>query len=104
MGSVSSEEGSEERCGSYSLSADVSESESSNGEVEDECGGASSSAGFSPFAAGGSASLTPTFSFPVIGGKDVVVWDEKPPKSASDSSGMCWLLAYFVRILLYHVL
>lgn len=94
MGSVSSEEGSEERCGSYSLSADISESESSNGEVEeDDCGGASSSAGFSPFAAGGSASLTPIFSFPVIGGKDVVVWDEKPLKRVSDSSGLSvlWL-------------
>lgn len=97
MGSVSSEEGTEERCGSYSLSADVSESESSNDDVEeDEGGGASSSAGFSPFAAGSSASMTPTFSFPVIGGKDVVVWDEKPLKSGSDLTGVCLLLAYLV--------
>lgn len=88
MGSVSSEEGTEERCGSYSLSADVSESESSNDDVEDDVGGASSSAGFSPFAAGSSAPLTPTFSFPLIGGKDVVVWDEKPLKSGSDLSGV----------------
>ena len=96
MGSVSSEEGSEERCGSYSLSADISESESSNGQVEeDECGGASSSAGFSPFAAGASASLSPTFSFPVIGGKDVVVWDEKPLKRSSDLSGLLLARLFF---------
>ncbi|KAL0356539.1 UNVERIFIED_CONTAM: Rop guanine nucleotide exchange factor 1 [Sesamum calycinum] len=101
MGSVSSEEGSEERCGSYSLSADVSESESSNGDVEDdEGGGASSSAGFSPFAAGSSAPLTPTFSFPVIGGKDVVVWDEKPQKRASDLSEIEMMKERFAKLLL----
>lgn len=89
MASVSSEEGSEERCGSYSLSADISESESSNDDVyEDERGGASSSTGFSPFGAGSSAPLTPTFSFPLIGGKDVVVWDEKPQKRNTDLSGL----------------
>ncbi|GER50214.1 Rop guanine nucleotide exchange factor [Striga asiatica] len=87
MGSVSSEEGSEERCGSYSLSADVSESESSAGDaVEDEGGAPSSSAGFSSFAAGSSAPSTPTFTFPLIGGRDVVVLDEKPRKRGSDLS------------------
>ncbi|KAL1554480.1 Rop guanine nucleotide exchange factor 1 [Salvia divinorum] len=101
MGSVSSEEGSEERCGSYSLSADISESESSNDEVEeDECGGASSSAGFSPFAVGGLASLSPTFSFPVIGGKDVVVWDEKPHKRSSDLSEIEMMKERFAKLLL----
>ncbi|KAK6118676.1 hypothetical protein DH2020_047589 [Rehmannia glutinosa] len=101
MGSVSSEEGSEERCGSYSLSADVSESESSNDDVEeDEAGGASSSAGFSPFAAGSSAPLTPTFSFPLIGGKDVVVWDEKPQKRGSDLSEIEMMKERFAKLLL----
>ncbi|KAL7118471.1 hypothetical protein ACP275_02G003700 [Erythranthe tilingii] len=101
MGSVSSEEGSEERCGSYSLSADISESESSNGDIdEDERGGASTSSGFSPFAAGSSAPLTPTFSFPLIGGKDVVVWDEKPHKRSSDLSEIDMMKERFAKLLL----
>ncbi|KAL6522510.1 Rop guanine nucleotide exchange factor 1 [Orobanche minor] len=100
MGSVSSEEGSEGRRGSYSLSADVSESESSSDDVEDEAVGASSSAGFSPFAAGSSAPLTPTFSFPLIGGKDVMVWDEKPQKRGSDLSEIDMMKERFAKLLL----
>ncbi|KAL3613915.1 Rop guanine nucleotide exchange factor 1 [Castilleja foliolosa] len=96
MVSVSSEEGSEERCGSYSLSADVSESESSN----DEASGASSSAGFSTFAAGSSAPFTPTFSFPLIGGKDVLIWDEKLPKRSSDLSDIDMMKERFAKLLL----
>ncbi|GER42374.1 Rop guanine nucleotide exchange factor [Striga asiatica] len=102
MGSVSSEEGSEERCGSYSLSADVSESESSaDGVEEDEDGGgASSSTGFSPFVAGSSAPLTPAFSFPLIGGKDAVVWDETPQKRGSDLSEIEMMKERFAKLLL----
>ncbi|CAA0827744.1 Rop guanine nucleotide exchange factor 1 [Striga hermonthica] len=102
MGSISSEEGSEERCGSYSLSADVSESESSTDGVEEDegGGGASSSTGFSPFAAGSSAPLTPAFSFPLIGGKDAVVWDETPQKRASDLSEIEMMKERFAKLLL----
>ncbi|CAA0807710.1 Rop guanine nucleotide exchange factor 1 [Striga hermonthica] len=101
MGSVSSEEGSEERCGSYSLSADVSESESSAGDaVEDVTGAPSSSAGFSSFAAGSSAPSTPAFTFPLIGGRDVVVLDEKPRKLGSDLSEIDMMKERFAKLLL----
>lgn len=98
---TTSEEGSdqqsEERCGSCSPSADISESEfSSSGsscrlyKVE-ENGSASSSIDSSPIPAVASlgipAPIAPTFMFPVFGGKDVVVWDEKPQKCAADLSG-----------------
>lgn len=80
MGSVSSEEGSE-RCGSYSPSADISESESSSS----FCGrrfdaeGASSSANLSPRPLASHFNFPPPqVMLPVIGGKDVVVWDRKP--------------------------
>ncbi|KAL3813983.1 hypothetical protein ACJIZ3_015251 [Penstemon smallii] len=102
MGSVTSEEGSEERCGSYSLSADVSESESSSYDAEGYVRGrASSSTAFSPFAAGSSAPLTPKFSFPVIGGKDVLVWDdEKPQKRGTDLSEIDMMKERFAKLLL----
>ncbi|XP_061343702.1 rop guanine nucleotide exchange factor 1 [Gastrolobium bilobum] len=84
MGSVSSEDASDQqsdRCGSYSLSADVSESES----CSSFCGrrfdaeGASSSANLSPHpvAAGHFKLPAAQVMLPVIGGKDVVVWDQK---------------------------
>ena len=102
MGSVSSDGGSDqqsERCGSYSLSADVSESESCssfscrrfNGE------GCSSSMTSSPMlpAAGGFGFQVPMM-LPVIGGKDVVIWDDdKSEKRATDFSGISNFFVYF---------
>lgn len=82
MGSVSSEDVSE-RCGSYSPSADVSESESCSSFCcrRFDAEGASSSANLSPrplaahfnFPAAAAAQVM----LPVVGGKDVVVWDHK---------------------------
>lgn len=71
MGSVSSEEGSEERCsGSYSLSADVSESESSSSSFS--CrrfdAAASTSMASSPLARRLLAPAPPLITFPVISG------------------------------------
>ena len=79
MGSVSSDDGSDQLCGSYSLSADVSESESS------------SSIPSSPLARrpanGKSCFPALPVMLPVVGGKDVVVWDEKTEKEDTDLSG-----------------
>lgn len=72
MGSVSLDDGTEERCGGYNISADVWELESSNGDaLADEGGGSSRSASFSPFAGGG---------------KNVLVWEDKPLKKSFDLS------------------
>jgi len=79
MGSVSSEDGSD-RCGSYSLSADVSESEScsSFSARRFDAEGASSSANLSPRPVAAHFNFPPAqVMLPVIGGKDVVVWDHK---------------------------
>ena len=102
MGSVSSDDdgGGSERRGSYSLSADVSESES--------CTSSSSFSWRRGFGRGGgavSSSMTSSqrpvpggFCFrasvmvPVIGGKDVVVWDSKNEKRGdADLSGTVFL-------------
>ncbi|KOM51097.1 hypothetical protein LR48_Vigan08g192400 [Vigna angularis] len=83
MGSVSSEDGSDQqsdRCGSYSLSADVSESEScgSFSARRFDAEGASSSANLSPRPLASHFNFPPPqVMLPVIGGKDVVVWDHK---------------------------
>jgi hypothetical protein len=80
MGSVSSEDVSE-RCGSYSPSADISESESSSSFYgrRFDAEGASSSANLSPrqLAAHFNLPATAQAMLPVIGGKDVAVWDQK---------------------------
>lgn len=94
MGSVSSDDdgGGSERCGSYSLSADVSESESCTSSSSFSCrrglgrdgGGASSSITSSPRPVAGGL----CFPMPVIGGKDVAVWDSKNEKRGeTDMSG-----------------
>ena len=121
MGSVSSEDGSDQqsdRCGSYSLSADVSESESCSsfcGRRFDADGGASSSANLSPrpvasgaAAAGGHFNFPAQVMLPVIGGKDVVIWDHKPEKRDLDLSGThCYeqivLSSYYVIVMHYCV-
>ncbi|KAE8663517.1 Rop guanine nucleotide exchange factor 1 [Hibiscus syriacus] len=105
MASECSDEGSDqqsERCGSYSLSADVSESESCSSfscrRFDGE--GCSSSMTSSPrlMAAGGLG-----FQVPVIGGKDVVIWDdddEKTEKRDADLSGAEMMKERFAKLLL----
>ncbi|KAL1362312.1 hypothetical protein HN51_010579 [Arachis hypogaea] len=113
MGSVSSEDGSDQqsdRCGSYSLSADVSESESCSsfcGRHFDADGGASSSANLSPRPVGGAAvpagghfHFPSQVMLPVIGGKDVVVWDHKPEKRDLDLSEVEMMKERFAKLLL----
>ncbi|XP_021903728.1 rop guanine nucleotide exchange factor 1 isoform X2 [Carica papaya] len=91
MGSVSSEDGSDqqsERYGSYSPSADISESESCSSfscrRFDGE--GASSSMTSSPRPVTAGFRFPAPVMLPVIGGKDVVVWDEKPEKRETDLS------------------
>lgn len=96
MGSVSSDDGSDqqsERCGNYSLSADVSESESCSSfscrRFDGE--GASSSMTSSPC-------LPFSFQTPVmppeIGEKDLsLVWDVKPKKRETDLSGILTMIS-----------
>lgn len=114
MAFVSSEDESDqqsERCGSYSLSADVSESESSSSNFSCrrfDAEGASSSMSSSPLPVARNFFFPAPVMMPVIGGKDVVVWDEKPEKRVADLSGilslfsLCLLLHLF--ILLFHFL
>ncbi|KAL2559914.1 rop guanine nucleotide exchange factor 1 [Forsythia ovata] len=88
----------EERCGSYSPSADISKSEfSSSGSScrwykAEENRSLSSSRPSSPISAVASSRVPglvlPPIMFPVIGGKDVVVWDEKLQKCAANLSGL----------------
>ncbi|KAG6651536.1 hypothetical protein CIPAW_06G118800 [Carya illinoinensis] len=111
MGSVSEEEeyryGSDqdqsERCGSYSLSADVSESEScssfSSRRFDAEVG-ASSSMTSSPRPVAGNFGFTAPMMLPVIGGKDVVLWDQKPEKREADFSEVEMMKERFAKLLL----
>ncbi|KAJ4967124.1 hypothetical protein NE237_018973 [Protea cynaroides] len=109
MGSVSSEDGFDqqsERFGSYSLSADVSESESSSSFScrRYDAEGASSSLASSPLAGRplnvNSGFPVPPLMLPVIGGKDVVVWDEKPEKQEADLSEVDMMKERFAKLLL----
>ncbi|GAB4853110.1 Rop guanine nucleotide exchange factor 1 [Ancistrocladus abbreviatus] len=98
-----------ERCGSYSLSADVSESESSSSfscrRFDNE--GVSSSLTSSPFGSRPvvgncsfpAAAPPPPFVLPVIGGRDVV-WDEQPPKLETDLSEIEMMKERFAKLLL----
>ncbi|KAA8535953.1 hypothetical protein F0562_028431 [Nyssa sinensis] len=111
MGSVSSEDGFDqqsERCGSYSLSADVSESESSSSFScrRYDAEGASTSMASSPLArrpvtcnSGFPVVLPPPVMLPVIGGKDVV-WDEKSEKREVDLSEIEMMKERFAKLLL----
>lgn len=107
MGSVSSEDGSDQlsdRCGSYSLSADVSESESCSSfscrRFDGE--GASSSMTSSPRQGIGNFCFPPPppLMLPVIGGSDVVVWEEKPEKPETDLSEVEMMKERFAKLLL----
>ncbi|KAM3376765.1 rop guanine nucleotide exchange factor 1 [Capsicum galapagoense] len=114
MGSVSSEEGSDqqsERCGSYSLSADVSESESSSSSSFScrryDAEGASSSMASSPLACRRfasksefKASMVPPFMFPVIGEKDVLLRNDKYQKQQPDLSEIDLMKERFAKLLL----
>ncbi|CAI9104806.1 OLC1v1003569C1 [Oldenlandia corymbosa var. corymbosa] len=106
-----SDQQSEERCsGSYSLSADVSESESSDGFPSPHRGhyydGCSSS---SPKLATSGGFLfdpllgTPNLMFQAVDGKDVLVWDQKPKKRGggdADLSEMEMMKERFAKLLL----
>lgn len=96
MGSVSSEEVSD-RCGSYSPSADISESESCSSFYvrRFDAEGASSSANLSPRPLAAHFNLPPAAQvmLPVIGGKDVVVWDHKRDL---DLSGTLFFYAFYL--------
>ncbi|KAM1243636.1 hypothetical protein ACFX15_034493 [Malus domestica] len=105
MGSVSSEDGSDqqsERCGSYSLSADVSESESCSSFScrRFDAEGASSSMTSSPCPVAGNFCFQPPVMLPVIGGKDVVAWDENPEKRDADLSEVEMMKERFAKLLL----
>ncbi|XP_050363932.1 rop guanine nucleotide exchange factor 1 [Argentina anserina] len=106
MGSVSSDDGSDQqsdRCGSYSLSADVSESESCSSFScrRFDAEGASSSMTSSPRPpAAGSFCVQAPVMLPVIGGKDVVAWDDKPDKRDADLSEVEMMKERFAKLLL----
>ncbi|XP_047310617.1 rop guanine nucleotide exchange factor 1-like [Impatiens glandulifera] len=110
MGSISSEDGSDQQsgiCGSYCLSADVSESESSSSFScrRYAAEGGSSSIASSPLACrqmnvNFSFPEPPSFMLPVVGGKDVVIWNEKPEKSDADLSGIELMKERFAKLLL----
>lgn len=95
MASILSEEcsdPSDDCCGSYSLSADVSESESSSSFSgrRFNADGALSSMASSPLARcrfAGTLGCPAPVMFPVVGGKDVVVWEEKREKPEAHLSG-----------------
>lgn len=108
MGSVSSDDDvsdqQSERCGSYSLSADVSESESCSSSSFSgrrfDAEGASSSMTSSPRPVARGFGFPVPVMVPVIGGKDVVVWDEKPDKSDTDLSEVEMMKERFAKLLL----
>lgn len=114
MGSLSSEDDwfEQERCGSYCLSADVSESESNSSFSllrSDPDAAASSSVASSPAIrrrASAAANVVfpapalPPFLLPVIGGRDAVVWDEKPQKPDCDLSEIEMMKERFAKLLL----
>lgn len=93
MGSISSDEGSDqqsERCGSYSLSADVSESESCSSfscrRFDGEGASCSLTSSPRPAVASSFCFQSPVL-LPVVGGKDMMIWDVKPEKREMDLSG-----------------
>ncbi|GLT42983.1 hypothetical protein SLA2020_169600 [Shorea laevis] len=104
MGSISSDEQSE-RCGSYSLSADVSESESCSSfscrRFDGEAGCSSSMTSSPRLPLPGSFGFQIPVMLPVIGGKDVAVWDdETPEKRDIDLSEVDMMKERFAKLLL----
>ncbi|KAK4774463.1 hypothetical protein SAY86_009398 [Trapa natans] len=111
MGSISDDDEcdqqSEERyCGSYSVSADVSESESSSSLSRlrfDAEGGASSSITSSPrlpLPGSWNFSFRAPVMAPVVGGRDVVFWDEQKEKKDGDLSEVEMMKERFAKLLL----
>ncbi|KAK9164630.1 hypothetical protein Syun_005532 [Stephania yunnanensis] len=108
VGSVSSVEEEDgfdqqsERYGSYTLSADVSESESSSSFScrRYDAEGCSSSLTSSPLAGVPRFPAAPPAMLPVIGGKDVVFRDDKPHKRDTDSSEVEMMKERFAKLLL----
>ncbi|XP_044489929.1 rop guanine nucleotide exchange factor 1-like isoform X2 [Mangifera indica] len=108
MGSVTSDDEASdqqsERCGSYSLSADVSESESCSTNSFScrrfDAEGGSSSLTSSPRPVAGGFGFPIPVMVPVIGGKDVVVWDEKPEKPDTELSEVEMMKERFAKLLL----
>ena len=91
------------RCCSYSLSSDVSESESCSSRFsyrrfETKCGASRSMTSTTRPVACNFLFLVPVM-LPVIGGKDMVVWDEKKPEKPetdlSDTFYFSFLLFVF---------
>ena len=83
-----------DRCGSYSLSADVSESESCSSfsyrRFDAEGASSSMSLASSPRPVAGKCVFPTPVVLPVVGGKAAAgCWGEKPEKRESDSTGKC---------------
>lgn len=99
MASVSSEDCSDDRCGSYCLSADVSESESSSS-FSGRRFDADSLSAQSPLVFAGNSGFPAPVMFPVVGGKDVVVWEDRTRKSEADLSGILFIYRnyFFIQI------
>ncbi|XP_068639760.1 rop guanine nucleotide exchange factor 1-like [Aristolochia californica] len=105
MGSVSSENGYDQsdRFESYSLSADVSESEtysSFSGRRYDAGDDGFSSPASSSSLLVGSLGFVAQLDLPLVGGKDVVVWEEKPEKRETDLSELEMMKERFAKLLL----
>lgn len=101
VGTVSSDDdgGSEqqsERCGSYSLSADVSESESCSSLScrRFDAEGASSSISSSPRRLADKFAFPTPITLPFIGVKGLLGWEDKPEKRDIEISGMGLIFFY----------
>lgn len=103
MGSVSSDDAFDlqsEIFGSYSLSADVSESESCSSfsarRYDADAASSSPASSTLPESSGFSAAGAPPprMLLPVIGGRDVVMWERKVEKREVDLSGTCSLTPF----------
>ncbi|KAI8549013.1 hypothetical protein RHMOL_Rhmol07G0318300 [Rhododendron molle] len=108
MGSVSSEDDfdpNSKRFESYSLSADVSESESSSALSYDNQPGSSSltSSSFAGPNSSGNLDFPVQITLPVFGGRHVIIPSdkpEKPPAATSDSSEVELMMERFAKLLL----
>ena len=103
----SSDQEQSEKCGSYSLSANVSKSESCSSSFscrwfETECGASSSMMSSPRLVAGNLLFPTPVMQS-VIGGKDMVVWDKKKPEKLETdlSNTFCFSFLLFIFSIYY---
>ncbi|KAG9442166.1 hypothetical protein H6P81_018020 [Aristolochia fimbriata] len=105
MASVSSDDGYDQqsdRFESYSLSADISESEtcSSFSGRRYDAGDAGSSSPASSSLVAGSSAFVAHLDLPLVGGKDVAFWEEKPEKRETDLSEVDMMKERFAKLLL----